>query len=102
MLTVPRRSAWTGRLHADHDHHANDTLRFVQMTPPGSAYCIVPGTGLTTRCVMRLADVETRGETSSSTACRPATFDVQPYGSFVTFSDPDGNTWALQQLPPRS
>jgi len=64
--------------HADHDYQVTDTLRFVQLTPPGSACSVVMGTGIT----QMASDV-----------------DVQPWGSFVTFSDPDGNTWALQQLP---
>ncbi len=88
--------------HADHDHQVNDALRFVQLTPPGSACSIVLGTGITSmppgsqkgvQCVV--ADVEAARRELGHDAY------VQPWGSFVTFSDPDGNTWALQQLPPR-
>ncbi|HEU0239569.1 MAG TPA: glyoxalase superfamily protein [Micromonosporaceae bacterium] len=94
--------------HADHDYQVHENLRFVQLTPPGSACSIVIGTGTTTmapgsqkglQAVVEdvaaiRADLIGRGVDASDV-------DVQPWGSFVTFSDPDGNTWALQQIPPR-
>jgi catechol 2,3-dioxygenase-like lactoylglutathione lyase family enzyme len=94
--------------HADHDHRVNDALRFVQLTPPGSACSIVLGTGITqmppgsqkgVQCVV--ADVEAARRELLARGVEASDVDVQPWGSFVTFSDPDGNTWALQQLPPR-
>ncbi len=95
-------------LHADHDHQVNDALRFVQLTPPGPACSIVPGTGITqmppgprkgVQCVV--ADAEAARRELLARGVEASDVDVQPWGSFVTFSDPDGNTWALQQLPPR-
>jgi catechol 2,3-dioxygenase-like lactoylglutathione lyase family enzyme len=92
--------------HADHDHQVNDALRFVQLTPPGSACSIVLGTGITqmppgsqkgVQCVV--ADVEAARRQLIAHGVPASDVDVQPWGSFVTFSDPDGNTWALQQLP---
>jgi catechol 2,3-dioxygenase-like lactoylglutathione lyase family enzyme len=93
--------------HADHDHQVNDALRFVQLTPPGSACSIVLGTGITqmppgsqkgVQCVV--ADVEAARRELLARGVDASDVDVQPWGSFVTFSDPDGHTWALQQLPP--
>jgi catechol 2,3-dioxygenase-like lactoylglutathione lyase family enzyme len=93
---------------ADHDHRVSDELRFVQLTPPGSACSIAFGVGLSEAepgSVQGLqlvvediqaahAELEGRGVQVS---------DVQefPWGSFVFFQDPDGNGWAVQQLPAR-
>ena len=94
---------------ADHDHRVSDELRFVQLTPPGSACSIALGTGITE---MQPGSVE--GCRSSSTTSRPPATnssargvevsDVQefPWGRFVFFTDPDGNGWALQQIVDRS
>ena len=93
---------------ADHDYQVSETLRFVQLTPPGSACSIVLGTGITTmapgsqkgvQCVV--ADAEAARQQLLANGVQASEVDVQPWGSFVTFSDPDGNTWALQQPPPR-
>lgn len=93
--------------HADHDQVPYEGLRFVQMTPPGSACSIAFGTNLgegllpgqqnTIQVVVPDADealahlkglgVEAQG------------VDEQAWGRFVTFDDPDGNTWTLQELP---
>ncbi len=92
--------------HDDHDHQVSDTMRFVQLTPPGSACSIVLGTGVTTMppgtqrgVQVVVADVEAARKELVSRGVEASEVDVQPWGSFVTFSDPDGNTWALQQLP---
>ena len=92
--------------HADHDHQVSDTMRFVQLTPPGSACSIVLGTGVTTMppgtqrgVQVVVADVEAARKELVGRGVEASEVDVQPWGSFVTFSDPDGNTWALQQLP---
>ena len=90
---------------ADHDHRISDELRFVQLTPPGSACSIAIGTGVTDAepgSVKGLqlvvddadaahADLSGRGVGVS---------DVQefPWGRFVFFADPDGNNWAVQQI----
>jgi catechol 2,3-dioxygenase-like lactoylglutathione lyase family enzyme len=94
--------------HLDHDHTVTDQLRFVQLTPPGSACSIVMGLGVT-----EMAPGSQRGlqvVVEDAEAVRQelqgrgvATTDVQvlPWGSFILFSDPDGNTWSVQQVPPR-
>ncbi len=91
---------------ADHDHQVSDTLRFVQLTPPGSACSIVLGTGTTEMAPgsqkgvqIVVSDVDAAREELISRGVKASDVDVQAWGSFVTFSDPDGNTWALQQLP---
>ena len=75
--------------HADHDQQVSDQLRFVQLTPPGSACSIAFGTGITEM------------EPGSQRGVQASDVDVQPWGSFVTFDDPDGNGWILQELPQR-
>jgi predicted enzyme related to lactoylglutathione lyase len=91
---------------ADHDHQVNEGLRFVQLTPPGSACSIVMGEGITQMppgsqrgIQMVVADVAAAREHLVSHGVEASEIDVQPWGSFVFFSDPDGNTWSLQQLP---
>jgi len=91
---------------ADHDHQVNDQLRFVQLTPPGSACSVVMGTGITQMppgsqkgVQVVVEDVAAAREQLISRGVQASDVDVQPWGSFVFFSDPDGNTWALQQLP---
>ncbi len=93
---------------ADHDYQVTDTLRFVQLTPPGSACSIVMGTGITEMppgsqkgVQVVVADVQAARQQLIEHGVDASDVNVQPWGSFVTFSDPDGNTWALQQLPPR-
>ena len=93
---------------ADHDYQVTDTLRFVQLTPPGSACSIVMGTGITDMppgsqrgVQVVVSDVAAAREQLVSRGVAASEIDVQPWGSFVTFSDPDGNTWALQELPQR-
>jgi catechol 2,3-dioxygenase-like lactoylglutathione lyase family enzyme len=94
--------------HADHDYQVTETLRFVQLTPPGSACSIVIGTGVTEMTPgsqkglqVVVADVEAARQELIARGVAASDVDVQPWGSFVTFSDPDGNTWALQQPPAR-
>ena len=93
---------------ADHDHQVDEKIRFVQLTPPGSACSVVIGTGLTEMtpgtqkglmCV--IADAAAARELLLGRGVEASEVDVQPWGSFVYFADPDGNTWALQQLPAR-
>ncbi|MCW2954821.1 MAG: Glyoxalase/bleomycin resistance protein/dioxygenase [Conexibacter sp.] len=93
---------------ADHDHTVSDEIRFVQLTPPGSACSISLGKGLVDTppgsvqgLQLVVADVEAA---RAELAVRGVDVsDVQhfPWGSFVFFSDPDGNGWAVQQLPAR-
>ena len=93
---------------ADHDHQVNEGLRFVQLTPPGSACSIAIGTGLTEMAPgsikglqMVVADIEEARAELVRRGAEVSEIDVQPWGSFVYFSDPDGNTWALQAIPQR-
>ena len=92
--------------HADHDHEVSDEVRFVQLTPPGSACSIAIGKGLTTLtpgCLDNLqavvADVEVARDDLIARDVEVSEVDEQPWGRFVYFSDPDGNRWSLQQLP---
>ncbi len=94
--------------HADHDHLVHEGLRFVQLTPPGSACSVVLGTGITQMAPgsqqglqVVVQNVEQARQELISRGVNASEVDVQPWGSFVTFADPDGNTWALQQ-PTRS
>jgi catechol 2,3-dioxygenase-like lactoylglutathione lyase family enzyme len=93
---------------ADHDHQVNENLRFVQLTPPGSACSIVLGTGITTMppgsqqgLQMVVSDAAVARQQLIDHGVAASEVDEQPWGLFVTFSDPDGNTWSLQQLPAR-
>jgi catechol 2,3-dioxygenase-like lactoylglutathione lyase family enzyme len=94
--------------HADHDVRVSESLRFVQLTPPGSACSIAFGQGITDlapgaqRGVMIVvADVTAARSQLLAAGVDASEVDVQPWGSFVRFGDPDGNTWALQELPAR-
>ena len=95
--------------HADFDQQVNEELRFVQLTPPGSACSIAIGMGLTTMqpgslegLQMVVTDVKAIREELVRRGADVSEIDVQDWGSFVYFSDPDGNRWSLQQLPHRS
>ena len=93
---------------ADYDHTVSEAIRFIQLTPRGSACSIVLGKGLTDAEPgsvrgMQLV-VEDAEEARAQLAERGVEVsDVQefPWGRFVFFSDPDGNAWAVQQIPPR-
>ena len=93
---------------ADHDHALSDDLRFVQLTPPGSACSIALGEGLTTAepgsvqgLQVVVADVHAARAELAERGVGVTEVQEFPWGSFVFFSDPDGNGWALQQLPTR-
>ncbi|MBE0009350.1 MULTISPECIES: glyoxalase superfamily protein [unclassified Arthrobacter] len=91
---------------ADHDQQVDENLRFVQLTPPGSACSIVMGTGLTEMApgtqkgvmiVVPNADDALRQLTDNGVSARGV--EEMEWGRFVYFADPDGNEWALQELP---
>ena len=93
---------------ADYDHQVNDQLRFVQLTPPGSACSIAIGTGLvdaapgsTRGLQLVVADIENAHEELRSRGVEVSEIQDFPWGRFVFFADPDGNAWSVQQLPPR-
>jgi len=93
--------------HADHDHQVNDNLRFVQLTPPGSACSIALGVGLTdaapgsAQVQLVVADVHAARAELLRRGLDVGDVQSFPWGSFVYFRDPDGNKWAVQQLPKR-
>ena len=89
----------------DHDHTVSDEIRFVQLTPPGSACSIAIGKGLTELAPGSLDGLQL--VVASAEAARDAlrsggveTTEVQefPWGRFVFFADPDGNRWAVQEI----
>ena len=90
---------------ADHDHQVDDTLRFVQLTPPGSACSIVldknMGSGMQPGAVQGIqaviADADAAREQLRMAGVDASDVDETPWGRFVYFRDPDGNGWALQQ-----
>lgn len=95
--------------HADHDRRVNEGLRFVQLTPPGSACSIAIGEGITDAAPgsvqgMQLVTSDVRSVHAELVERGVAVSDVQefPWGHFVFFSDPDGNRWAIQEIPPRA
>jgi catechol 2,3-dioxygenase-like lactoylglutathione lyase family enzyme len=105
------KAFYTGKIgfNADHDHTVNADIRFVQLTPPGSACSIAIGKGLTTakpgsvqglQLVVRDI-VSARNELAGRGVDVGAVQDF-PWGRFIFFKDPDGNGWAVQQLPDRS
>ena len=90
---------------ADHDHAVNDDLRFVQLTPPGSACSIAIGTGLTdaqpgsaTGLQMVVSDIEAAHDHLATRGVEVSDVQDFPWGRFVFFKDPDGNSWAVQQI----
>ena len=91
---------------ADVDQVVSDEIRFVQLTPPGSACSIAIGKGLTKMppgsldaLQMVVADAEAARAELLGRGVAVSEVDVMPWGSFVYFTDPDGNAWAVQQLP---
>ena len=93
---------------ADHDHKVSEDIRFVQLTPPGSACSIAIGKGVSEAepgSVQGLQlVVDDANAARDDLASRGVVVsDVQdfPWGRFVFFQDPDGNGWAVQQIPDR-
>jgi catechol 2,3-dioxygenase-like lactoylglutathione lyase family enzyme len=90
---------------ADHDHVVSDELRFVQLTPPGSACSITIGTGITKAkpgsvqgLQMVVADATEARRQLVERGVEASEVQDYPWGRFVFFSDPDGNGWAVQQI----
>ena len=93
----------------DHDHKVSDELRFVQLTPPGSACSITIGTGITDAepgsvkgLQLVVDDADAARDDLASRGVEVSDVQDFPWGRFVFFSDPDGNGWAVQQIPQRS
>jgi catechol 2,3-dioxygenase-like lactoylglutathione lyase family enzyme len=92
----------------DHDHTVSEEIRFVQLTPPGSSCSIALGTGITDAppgaapgLQLVVSDVNAAREELLGRGVDVGDVEVFPWGSFVFFSDPDGNRWSVQQLPER-
>jgi catechol 2,3-dioxygenase-like lactoylglutathione lyase family enzyme len=90
---------------ADHDHRVSDDLRFVQLTPQGSACSICLGKGLTPAepgsvkgMQMVVSDIEAAREQLLAAGVEVSEIDRQAWGDFVYFEDPDGNAWAVQRI----
>jgi catechol 2,3-dioxygenase-like lactoylglutathione lyase family enzyme len=93
---------------ADHDHTVNDKVRFVQLTPPGSGCSIAVGKGLVDSVPGSLKglqlvvdDIEVAHRQLRDRGVGVSDVQDFPWGRFVFFSDPDGNGWSVQQIPPR-
>jgi catechol 2,3-dioxygenase-like lactoylglutathione lyase family enzyme len=93
---------------ADHDHQVTDDLRFVQLTPPGSACSIALGSGITDMkpgsiqgLQMVVSDIQAARAELMERGVEVSEVQEFPWGSFVFFSDPDGNGWSVQAIPPR-
>jgi catechol 2,3-dioxygenase-like lactoylglutathione lyase family enzyme len=93
---------------ADHDHQVSDELRFVQLTPPGSACSIAltsgahqMSSGSIEGLQMVVDDVESARKELAERGVEVSDVQVFPWGSFVFFEDPDGNGWALQAITHR-
>jgi catechol 2,3-dioxygenase-like lactoylglutathione lyase family enzyme len=94
---------------ADHDHVVSDEIRFVQLTPPGSACSIAIGSGLTPMAPgsvqglqVVVDDVEAVRAELVARGVDASEVQDFPWGMFTFFSDPDGNGWSVQQVRPRS
>jgi catechol 2,3-dioxygenase-like lactoylglutathione lyase family enzyme len=94
--------------HADHDHRVGEGLRFVQLTPPGSACSIAFGEGISEMAPgslkglqMVVADARAAHDELRRRGVDVSEVQEMPWGKFVFFNDPDGNAWAIQELPLR-
>jgi catechol 2,3-dioxygenase-like lactoylglutathione lyase family enzyme len=92
---------------ADHDRKVNEALRFIQLTPNGSACSIALGVGLTeaapgtANVQLVVADIHAARAELLERGVEVSDVQMFEWGSFVYFRDPDGNKWAVQQLPPK-
>jgi predicted enzyme related to lactoylglutathione lyase len=93
---------------ADHDHTVSDEIRLVQLTPRGSACSIALGKGITEAAPgsvvglqLVVSDIQEARSALADGGVDVSEVQDFPWGRFVFFSDPDGNRWAVQQLPPR-
>jgi catechol 2,3-dioxygenase-like lactoylglutathione lyase family enzyme len=90
----------------DHDHRVEEGLRFVQLTPPGSACSVSIGEGLTDLepgalqgLQLVVEDIEAAREELAGRGLEVSDVQDFPWGRFVFFKDPDGNGWNVQQIP---
>jgi predicted enzyme related to lactoylglutathione lyase len=92
----------------DHDHAVKEGLRFIQLTPPGSGCSIAIGEGVTEMepgslegLQLVVDDIEAAHKELAGRGVEVSEIEDFPWGRFVFFSDPDGNRWAVQQIPER-
>jgi len=90
---------------ADHDHRVSDDMRFVQLTPPGSGCSIAIGDGIVDTppgsvhgLQLVVADIHAAHDELAERGVDVGDVQDFPWGSFVFFSDPDGNRWSVQQI----
>jgi catechol 2,3-dioxygenase-like lactoylglutathione lyase family enzyme len=90
----------------DHDHQVSDEMRFVQLTPPGSACSISIGSGIGAGepgsikgLQLVVDDADAAFEDLKGRGCDAGEVQDFPWGRFTGFEDPDGNVWAVQQIP---
>ena len=95
--------------HLDHDHVVSDEMRFVQLTPPGSGCSIAIGKGLTDAepgsvqgLQIVVDDIEAARAQLLENGVEIGPVDIQPWGHFLYFADPDGNRWNIQYIPYRN
>ena len=93
---------------ADHDHQVSDEIRFVQLTPPGSACSIAIGKGVVDTppgsaqgLQLVVSDIHAARAELADRGIEVGEVQEFPWGSFVFFKDPDGNGWSVQQIPQR-
>jgi catechol 2,3-dioxygenase-like lactoylglutathione lyase family enzyme len=91
---------------ADHDHKVSEDLRFVQLTPPGSACSITIGIGVVDMepgsqqgLQMVVPDITAAHAHLAGRGVEVSDIQEFPWGKFVFFKDPDGNGWAVQEIP---
>jgi predicted enzyme related to lactoylglutathione lyase len=116
LISVPvsdvdrAKAFYTGKVgfNADHDHRVSDEMRFVQLTPPGSACSIAIGEGISQAepgsvkgLQLVVSDIEAARDELSGRGVEVGDVQDFPWGRFVFFSDPDGNAWSVQQIPAR-
>ena len=94
--------------HADYDYQVSEGLRFVQLTPPGSACSIAIGEGITEAAPgsvqgmqIVVSDIDAARAELLQRGLEVGEVQDFPWGKFIFFSDPDGNRWAVQHIPPR-
>ena len=94
---------------ADHDHTVSEEIRFVQLTPPGSGCSVAIGTGLGEMAPgsveglqLVVSDIEAARAELAGRGVEVSEVQEFPWGKFVFFADPDGNRWAVQEIPARN
>ena len=107
---VDRAKAFYERIgfNADHDHTVSEDMRFVQLTPPGSACSIAIGRGISDAQPGSLGGLQLVVSSAAQARAELLQAGVEvgevqsfPWGEFVFFADPDGNRWSVQELPVR-